>query len=124
MSKACPRVETGDPGIAGRGFPSREAAAAKIAAGKHFAWRVSPAWKLPRCGRPLPDGAWKTTITWQRRTARVRVTGYHMDQVFGLPPGHPLLAPRRPARPPGSWTTAGRAGGRTAPTTGRHHPRG
>jgi hypothetical protein len=83
--------------IADRGFPSREAAAAKITAGKHFAWRVSSAWKLPRSGRPLPDGTWKTKITWHGRTFKVRVIEYHMDQVFDLPPDHPLLA----APPPG-----------------------
>jgi hypothetical protein len=83
--------------LADRGFPSSQAVAAKIAAGKHFAWRVSSAWKLRRCGRPLPDGTWKAAITWRGRTVKVRVIEYHMDQVFGLPPGHPLLA----APPPG-----------------------
>jgi len=77
--------------LADRGFPSREAVAAKIAAGKHFAWRVSSAWTLRRCGRPLRDGTWKAAITWRGRTVKVRVIEYHMDQVFGLPPGHPLL---------------------------------
>ena len=43
-------------------------------------------------GRPLADGTWKTAITWQGRTVKVRVIEYHMDQVFDLPPGHPLLA--------------------------------
>jgi hypothetical protein len=83
--------------LADRGFPSSQAVAAKIAAGKHFAWRVSSAWKLRRCGRPLSDGTWKAAITWRGRTVKVRVIEYHMDQVFGLPPGHPLLA----APPPG-----------------------
>ena len=83
--------------LADRGFPSREAVAAKITAGKHFIWRVSSAWKLRRCGRPLPDGTWKAAITWRGRIVKVRVVEYHMDQVFGLPPGHPLLA----APPPG-----------------------
>ena len=83
--------------LADRGFPSREAAVAKITAGKHFAWRVSSAWTLRRSGRPLADGTWKTAITWGGRTVKVRVIEYHMDQVFGLPPGHPLLA----APPPG-----------------------
>ena len=78
--------------LADRGFPSREAVAAKITAGKHFIWRVSSAWKLRRCGRPLPDGTWKAAITWRGRIVKVRVVEYHMDQVFGLPPGHPLLA--------------------------------
>ena len=78
--------------LADRGFPSSQAVAAKITAGKHFAWRVSSAWKLRRCGRPLPDGTWKAAITWQGRTVKVRVIEYHMDQVFDLPPGHPLLA--------------------------------
>jgi hypothetical protein len=83
--------------LADRGFPSREAVVAKITAGKHFAWRVSSAWTLRRCGRPLSDGTWKAAITWRGRTVKVRVVEYHMDQVFGLPPGHPLLA----APPPG-----------------------
>jgi hypothetical protein len=78
--------------LADRGFPSSQAAVAKITAGKHFAWRVSSAWTLRRCGRPLADGTWKTAITWQGRTVKVRVIEYHMDQVFDLPPGHPLLA--------------------------------
>ena len=78
--------------LANRGFPSRQAVAAKITAGKHFIWRVSSAWKLRRSGRPLRDGTWKTAITWRGRTIKVRVIEYHMDQVFGLPPGHPLLA--------------------------------
>ncbi len=81
--------------LAGRGFPSRQAAVTKITAGKHFAWRVSSAWNLRRCGRPLADGTWKTAITWGGRTVKVRVIEYHMDQVFDLPPGHPL-----PAAPP------------------------
>ncbi|MGH3285022.1 MAG: hypothetical protein ACRDPD_10130 [Streptosporangiaceae bacterium] len=92
-----PAYGPGDLDLADRGFPSREAAAAKITAGKHFAWRVSSAWKLRRSGRPLADGTWKTAITWRGRTVKVRVIEYHMDQVFGLPPGHPLLA----APPPG-----------------------
>ena len=77
--------------LADRGFPSSEAVVAKITAGKHFAWRVSSAWKLRRRGRPLRDGTWKAAITWRGRTVKVRVIEYHMDQVFGLPPGHPLL---------------------------------
>ena len=40
----------GDLDLADRGFPSREAVVAKITAGKHFAWRVSSAWKLRRSG--------------------------------------------------------------------------
>ena len=84
--------------LADRGFPSREAVAAKITAGKHFIWRVSSAWKLRRCGRPLPDGTWKAAITWRGRTVKVRVVEYHMDQVFDLPPGHTLLS----APPPGA----------------------
>ncbi|MGH3193603.1 MAG: hypothetical protein ACRDOL_41370, partial [Streptosporangiaceae bacterium] len=92
-----PAYGPGDLDLADRGFPSREAAAAKITAGKHFAWRVSSAWKLPRSGRPMRDGTWKTKITWRGRTVKVRVIEYHMDQVFDLPPGHPLLA----AAPPG-----------------------
>src|SRR5216683_5746084 len=76
---------------------SREAVAAKITTGKHFIWRVSSAWKLRRCGRPLPDGTWNAAITWRGRIVKVRVVEYHMDQVFALPPGHPLLA----APPPG-----------------------
>ena len=92
-----PAYGPGDLDIADRGFPSREAVAAKTTAGKHFAWRVSSAWKLPRSGRPLPDGTWKTKITWQGRTFKVRVVEYHMDQVFDLPADHPLLA----AAPPG-----------------------
>jgi hypothetical protein len=92
-----PAYGPGDLDLADRGFPSREAVAAKITAGKHFAWRVSSAWTLRRSGRPLSDGTWKTAITWRGRTVKVRVVEYHMDQVFGLPPGHPLLA----APPPG-----------------------
>ena len=42
--------------LADRGFPTSQAAVAKITAGKHFAWRVSSAWKLRRSGRPLADG--------------------------------------------------------------------
>ena len=83
--------------VADRGFPSREAIAAKLTAGKHFAWRVSSAWKLRRTGRPLPDGTWKAAITWHGRTYKVRVAEYHMDQVFDLPADHPLLT----AGPPG-----------------------
>ena len=92
-----PAYGPGDLDLADRGFPSREAAAAKIAAGKHFAWRVSSAWNLRRSGRPLPDGTWKAKITWRGRTVKVRVVEYHMDQVFDLPPGHPLLT----SPPPG-----------------------
>ena len=87
----------GDLDLADRGFPSREAIAAKTEDGKHFAWRVSSAWNLRRSGRPLPDGTWKAAITWRGRTCKVRVIEYHIDQVFDLPPGHPLTA----APPPG-----------------------
>jgi hypothetical protein len=93
-----PAYGPGDLDLADRGFPSREAIAAKITAGKHFAWRVSAAWKLRRSGRPLPDGTWRSKITWRGRTVKVRVIEYHMDQVFDLPPGHPLLS----AAPPGA----------------------
>src|SRR5260221_9170837 len=86
-----PAYGPGDLDRADRGFPSREASAAKIEAGKHFAWRVSAAWNLRRSGRPLPDGTWKAKITWHGRTYKVRVIEYHIDQVFDLPPGHPLL---------------------------------
>jgi hypothetical protein len=86
-----PAYGPGDLDLADRGFPSREAVAAKIDAGKHFAWRVSAAWTLRRSGRPLPDGTWKTKITWRGRTCKVRVIEYHIDQVFDLPAGHPLL---------------------------------
>jgi len=86
-----PAYGPGDLDLADRGFPSREAIAAKIDAGRHFAWRVSSAWKLRRSGRPLPDGTWKAKITWRGRTYKVRVIEYHIDQVFDLPPGHPLL---------------------------------
>ena len=92
-----PAYGPSDLDLADRGFPSREAVAAKIAAGRHFAWRVSSAWTLRRCGRPLSDGTWKAAITWRGRTVKVRVIEYHMDQVFGLPPGHPLLAAPPPA---------------------------
>ncbi|MGH3198961.1 MAG: hypothetical protein ACRDNT_24265, partial [Streptosporangiaceae bacterium] len=78
--------------LADRGFPSSQAAVTKITGGKHFAWRVSAAWTLRRSGRPLADGTFKTAITWRGRTVKVRVIEYHMDQVFDLPPGHPLLA--------------------------------
>src|SRR6266542_453409 len=87
-----PAYGPGDLDLADRGFPSSEAAVTKITAGKHFAWRVSSAWKLRRCGRPLSDGTWKAAITWRGRTVKVRVVEYHMDQVFDPPPGHPLLA--------------------------------
>jgi hypothetical protein len=87
-----PAYGPGDLDLADRGFPSSQAAVTKITGGKHFAWRVSSAWNLRRCGRPLADGTWKTAITWQGRTVKVRVIEYHMDQVFDLPPGHPLLA--------------------------------
>jgi len=86
-----PAYGTGDLDLADRGFPSREAIAAKIEAGKHFAWRISSAWNLRRSGRPLPDGTWKAAITWRGRTYNVRVIEYHIDQVLDLPPGHPLL---------------------------------
>ena len=91
-----PAYGPGDLDLADRGFPSSEAVVTKITDGKHFAWRVSSAWKLRRCGRPLTDGTWKAAITWRGRTVKVRVVEYHMDQVFDLPPGHPLLASRRP----------------------------
>ena len=86
-----PAYGPGDLDLADRGFPSREAVAAKIDAGKHFAWRVSAAWTLRRSGRPLPDGTWKAKIIWHGRTYKVRVIEYHIDQVFDLPPRHPLL---------------------------------
>ena len=86
-----PAYGPGDLDLADRGFPGREAIAAKIDAGKHFAWRVSSARTLRRSGRPLPDGTWKAAITWRGRTCKVRVIEYHIDQVFDLPPGHPLL---------------------------------
>ena len=57
--------------LADRGFPSSQAAVAKIETGKHFAWRVSSAWKLRRSGRPLADGTWKAAITWRGRTVKV-----------------------------------------------------
>jgi hypothetical protein len=87
-----PAYGPGDLDLADRGFPSREAAAAKIEAGRHFAWRVSSSWNLRRSGRPLSDGTWKAAITWRGRTYKVRVIEYHIDQVFDLPPGHPLTA--------------------------------
>ena len=92
-----PAYGPGDLDLADRGFPSREAIAAKIEAGKHFAWRISSSWTLRRSGRPLPDGTWKAKITWRGRTYKVRVIEYHIDQVLDLPPGHPLLT----APPPG-----------------------
>jgi hypothetical protein len=92
-----PACGPGDLDLADRGFPSSQAVVAKVTAGKHFAWRVSSAWKLRRSGRPLSDGTWKTAITWRGRTVKVRVVEYHMDRVFGLPPGHPLLAATPPA---------------------------
>jgi hypothetical protein len=94
-----PAYGPGDLDLADRGFPSREAIAAKIEAGKHFAWRVSAAWTLRRSGRPLPDGTWKAKITRRGRTHKVRVIEYHIDQVFDLPPDHPLLtaAPAGPS---------------------------
>ena len=58
---------------------------------------MSSAWNLRRSERPLPDGTWKAKITWRGRTVKVRVVEYHMDQVFDLPPGHPLLT----SPPPG-----------------------
>jgi len=92
-----PAYGPGDLDLADRGFPSREAVAAKIEAGKHFAWRISSSWTLRRSGRPLPDGTWKAKITWRGRTYKVRVIEYHIDQVLDFPPGHPLLT----APPPG-----------------------
>ncbi len=76
-----PAYGPGDLDLADRGFPSREAIAAKIEAGRHFAWRVSAAWNLRRSGRPLPDGTWKAAITWRGCTYKVRVIEYHIDQV-------------------------------------------
>jgi hypothetical protein len=103
-----PACGPGDLDLADRGFPSREAIAAKIEAGKHFAWRVSSSWTLRRSGRPLPDGTWKAAITWRGRTYKVRVIEYHIDQVLDLPAGHPLLT----ATPPGpSVRIPGDAGG-------------
>ncbi len=87
-----PAYGPGDLDLADRGFPSREAIAAKMDAGKHFAWRVSSSWTLRRSGRPLSDGTWKAKITWRGRTYKVRVIEYHIDQVLDLPPGHPLTA--------------------------------
>jgi hypothetical protein len=87
-----PACGPGDLDLADRGFPGREAIAAKTEAGRHFAWRVSAAWNLRRPGRPLPDGTWKAKITWRGRTYKARVIEYHIDQVFDLPPGHPLTA--------------------------------
>ncbi|MGH3193911.1 MAG: hypothetical protein ACRDOL_42970, partial [Streptosporangiaceae bacterium] len=92
-----PAYGPGDLDLADRGFPSRRAIAGKMKEGKHFARRVSSAWNLRRCGRPLPDGTWKAKITWQGRTFKVRVIEYHMDQVFDLPADHPLVA----SPPPG-----------------------
>ncbi len=92
-----PAYGPGDLDLADRGFPSREAIAAKIDAGKHFAWWISSSWTLRRSGRPLPDGTWKAAITWRGRTYKVRVIEYHIDQVFDVPAGHPLLT----APPPG-----------------------
>ena len=120
-----PAYGPGDLDLADRGFPSREAVAAKIEAGKHFAWRISSSWTLRRSGRPLPDGTWKAKITWRGRTYKVRVIEYHIDQVLDLPPGHPLLT----APPPGPSVRVlddgGDAEGRRAvPATARHHPRG
>ena len=92
-----PAYGPGDLDLADRGFPGREAVAAKIEAGKHFAWRISSSWTLRRSGRPLPDGTWKAKITWRGRTYKVRVIEYHINQVLDLPPGHPLLT----APPPG-----------------------
>jgi len=87
-----PAYGPGDLDLADRGFPSREAIAAKIDAGKHFACRVSAAWNLRRSGRPLPDGTWKAKVTWHGRTYKVRVIEYHIDQVLDLPADHPLTA--------------------------------
>ena len=92
-----PAYGPGDLDLADRGFPGREAVAARIEAGKHFAWRISSSWTLRRPGRPLPDGTWKAKITWRGRTYKVRVIEYHIDQVLDLPPDHPLLT----APPPG-----------------------
>ena len=121
-----PAYGPGDLDLADRGFPSREAVAAKIDAGKHFAWRVSAAWTLRRSGRPLPDGTWKAKITWHGRTYKVRVIEYHIDQVFDLPPDHPLLTappagpvrPRHGRQPMTAKVTPGCAG------AARHDPRG
>ena len=100
-----PAYGPGDLDLADRGFPSREAVAAKIDAGKHFAWRVSSAWTLRRSGRPLPDGTWKAKITWRGRT--VQGPRHRIPHRPGL---------RSPAGPP----AAGRpAAGRVRPRPGR-----
>jgi hypothetical protein len=108
-----PAYGPGDLDLADRGFPSREAIAAKMDAGKHFAWRVSASWTLRRSGPPLPDGTWKAKITWRGRTYKVRVIEYHIDQILDLPPGHPLTA-APPAGP--SVRVLDDPGGRTAPS--------
>ena len=87
-----PAYGPGDLDLADRGFPSRQAAVAKITAGKHFAWRVSSAWNLRRRGRPLrrrylEDGDHLARA--HRQGPRHRIPH---GPGFDLPPGHPLLA--------------------------------
>ena len=112
------RLRTRRPGPGRPRVPSREAIAAKIEAGKHFAWRISSSWKLRRSRRPLSDGTWKAAITWRGRTYKVRVIEYHVDQVLDLPPGHPLLTAPPQDRPSAPWTTAARTAEVTAGCAG------
>jgi hypothetical protein len=77
--------------LADRGFPSRRAVHQMHAAGADFVWRVSASWKLPRCGKPLPDGTYLTKITWHGKALKVRVVEFRIDFDTALPAGSPLL---------------------------------
>ena len=90
-SHLLPAFGPGIVGLADRGFPSRQAAHDMHAAGADFVWRTSASWKLPRCGKPLPDGTYLTKITWHGETIKVRVVEFRIDFNTSLPAGSPLL---------------------------------
>ena len=117
-----PAYGPGDLDLADRGFPSREAVAAKITAGKHFAWRVSSAWKLRRCGpaaarRHLEGG--DHLARPHRQGPRHRVPHGPGLRSAARPPAAGRPAAR--ACPSASWTTvtALRAGCAGSPATAR-----
>ena len=72
-------------------LPLRQAAHGMHAAGADFVRRTSASWKLPRCGKPLPDGTYLTKITWHGETIKVRVVEFRIDFSTSLPAGSPLL---------------------------------
>jgi Transposase DDE domain len=86
-----PAFGPGTVGLADRGFPSHQAALAMRAAGADFVWRVSSAWKLARCGKPLSDGTYLTRLTFRGRSMKARVVEFRIDFLTRLPAGHPLL---------------------------------